>query len=199
MRFLRKWFPPKSEVWRPFAEDLGGQYVEGSFWTPDRVEFTHTGHVVTLTAESDSETDFWSTCVRSPIETTRDLMIGLMKNWPAQKLFDLIVSVTGIPKVSLPELQIGSGGTVLSRDADTAKRLFAASELRAAIAEQPELLLFIGQWPRLSTARVGKGPALQLSVPHIADDKEQLSSLLQLHNHLLDSLVATTLASIRSQ
>ena len=198
MPFLRKWFPPKSEIWRPFAEEVGGQYVEGSFWTPDRVEFTHAGNVQMLTAESDSETNHWSTCVRSPIETPHDIMIGVMKKWPGQKLFDLLASFGGLQKISLAQLQIEGDGTLLSRDIDAVKLLFAAPEVRAAIAEQTQLLLFIGRLPRFSSARGEKGPELLLSVPYIVDDKKQVSSLLQLHKRLLDSLIATKLASTRS-
>lgn len=42
MGALRRWFgPSREEVWRRLSEQIGGRYVEGSFWKGDKVEATH--------------------------------------------------------------------------------------------------------------------------------------------------------------
>lgn len=51
MSFLRNLFGRKSDVWRPFAEELGGRFIEGDSWKSSRVEFEHPGYVTVLTAE----------------------------------------------------------------------------------------------------------------------------------------------------
>ncbi len=195
MRLLRRLFPRKSEVWRPFAEELGGRYVEGSFWRGDRLEFTHSKNVVRFTAERDHETGSWATCVRSPIEVSRDVSISLMKNWPTQQffnawgLFDFLASVTNQQKTSLADLQIEGEGFLLSRGSEA--RLFETPELRTAISRQTQLLLLVGEARRNSFARAGKRPELALLVPRIISKTDQLSELLQLHIQLTKTLCAT--------
>ena len=195
MRLFRRLIPRKSEVWRPFAEELGGQYVEGRFWTADRLEFTHSKSIIRFTAERDHETGSWATCVRSLIEASRDVSISLMKNWPGQQLFnalglfDFMASATDQKKTSLADVQIEGEGFLLSRGSQD--RLFETPELRAAISRQTQLLLLIGEARRYPFARGGKRSELTLLVPRIISQTDQLTDLLRLHIQLIETLFAT--------
>jgi hypothetical protein len=199
MSLLRKWFPPKSEVWRPFCEELGGEYSEGNLWNADAVEFSFENIPIKLTAEGDSETPgHYQTLMRSTIRTNGDFMLGILRNWPAQGVYNLLVTLFGLQKVEMSQLVAGTEATVLTKDVAKAKAVLDNPQLQNLINEQSQLMLFVGQFPKLSSTRGGKVPEVVLSVPDVIDDLEQLQKVLRLHEKVLERLFATGAASCDS-
>lgn len=186
MSFLRNLFGRKSDVWRPFAEELGGRFIEGDSWKSSRVEFEHPGYVTVLTAEFDVETNFWATRVRTKLRTHSDARISLMKNWPWAKLFDLLGMFDGIAAMadmrnpSLADLQMAGDGFLMS-DTQDEFQLFESDTLRSGITQQQKLMLLVGEPYGLPFARTAGQSELLLLIPGIVTDVDQLRSALDLH------------------
>lgn len=188
MGFLRTWFPPKTEAWRPLAEDLGGRFLEGNWRTPDRIEVPRAGRTQTVTARRDTDTGQWTTAVQMPIDILPGESVGVLKDWPGQKVLDLACSLAGLRTMPLRDLGVQGEGRALAREDAAARALFADPRLRNAVSAQERLLLFVGQTPRLSSMPAGEGPAVLVMAPELLTDLSSLAALLELHGVALDAL-----------
>ena len=56
MGFLRQPFgPSKEEIWRQLCTEIGAQYVDGGFWTDDKVQAHHGQWTITLDTYTETE------------------------------------------------------------------------------------------------------------------------------------------------
>ncbi len=73
MGFLRQLFgPSREEIWRQLCQEIGAQYVEGGFWTGDKVQVHHGQWTITLdtltetTSPGEIATSTTYTRIRAP-------------------------------------------------------------------------------------------------------------------------------------
>ena len=176
MPLLRNWFPPKTEAWRPIAEELGGTFVEGA-WSGDRLEVPRGDAVQTVT-DDQGENSGRSTQVSTPVDVPPDLKIVLFPK-SMGRMGSAAFRLAGLAELSRGDLGLAGDGTVMTQDAAAARAVFAAPELREAIAAEPSLFLYVG---------IGRQAAV--SVPGFVGDRDRLAALLRLHDLLLDGVAA---------
>ena len=177
MSLLRNWFPPKTEAWRSIAAELGGTFVEGGFWSGDRIEVPHGAAVQTVT-DDQGENSGRSTQVSTPVDAPPDLKIVLFPE-SMGRTFSAAFRLAGLAESSRGDLGLGGDGTVMTQGAAAPGVVFAAPELREAIAAEPSLFLYVG---------VGRQAAV--SVPGFVGDRDRLAALLRLHELLLEGVAA---------
>ena len=185
MRFLRKLFAPKEQVWKPYCDDIGGHYLEGGFWKRDRIEIPHQGWTLTLLVDTgDAESHFISTRLSAKIEPagTGKLLLWLVRDWPGQKLLHL-VRLLGVREAAVRGLAVQC--LVLAFDVEQAQTVFGNPELQTLINEQPKLFLLIGLIPRSSRSGLNE---VVVSVPGIVEDIDRLKSLVALCRQVIDAL-----------
>ncbi len=183
MRFLRKLFASKEQVWKPYCDDIGGQYVEGGFWKGDRIEIPHQGWRITLVVDTgDADCNFISTLLRAKVDPADAVMLWLVRNWPGQKLLHLL-RMLGLQKADVSGLS--DDCLVLTRDVEQAETVFGNPELRALISEQPQLSLSIGGLPRSSRSAANE---VVVMVPGVVEDLARLKSLVALCRQVIDML-----------
>lgn len=184
MQFLRKWFAPKEQVWKPYCDDIGGRYVQGGLLQGDRIEIEHRGRVIALVAESDPETGHHLTLLRAEVDLNDGLMLGLLRNWPGQKMINLTVSMFGLQRTTVRGL--GDECMILSTDQGQAETFFGETGLQNLILQQPQVMVFVAMPRGLSQG--GRAKQIRISVPFVVQDLSQLKLLVELSREVIDVL-----------
>lgn len=185
MRFLKKLFAPREQVWKAYCAEIGGQYVEGGLWKGDRIEILHQGWTLTLRVDTgDAESPFISTQLSAKIDPAGPgkLLLWLVRDWPGEKLLNLL-RLLGVQQADVPGL--AEQCLVLTYDVELAETVFGNPELQSLINRHPALSLVIGLIPRSSRSRHN---AVSVAVPGIVEDIDRLKSLVALCRQVIDTL-----------
>lgn len=184
MQLLRKLLAPKEQVWKPYCDDIGGRYVEGRWLQGDRVEITHHGRMIVLVTESEPETGHRSTLLRAEVDLVDGVMLGLLRNWPGQKVINLMVSMFGLQRTTVSG--VSNDCMILAKDQSQAEAFFGDTGLQDLILKHPQLTVFVGVPPGLSQR--GRAKQVRISVPQVVQDLSQLKSLVELSRVVINVL-----------
>jgi hypothetical protein len=189
MGFLRNVFgPSKEEVWRQLCQEIGADFVEGGFWKGDKVQTRVEDWIVTLDTYTVSagKTHVTYTRLRAPF-VSRDGFRFLVYR---KSFFSDLGKKLGMQDIEVGHsLHFDEGFIIKGNDESKVRALFASSEIRRLLEEQPEIRLEIkdkdGSLRNVLPEDVDE---LHVQILGVIKDVERLKRLFDLFAEVLDEL-----------
>jgi len=188
MGFFRSLFgPSRKEIWRQLSEQLGGRFVNGGFWSPDRVEAHHREWIVTLDTYvvSTGKTSTVYTRIRAPY-VNRD---GFhFKVYRASLLSDIGANF-GLQDIIIGDGPFDDDFIIQSNDESKVRDFLSNPRIREIIHFQPRIIFMVKQDQGWFNQQYPDGvDELYFQSVGVIKDVVQLESLFELFAESLDQL-----------
>lgn len=189
MSFLRNTFgPSKKEIWAQIAQDIGGDFIEGSFWKKDTLTYTHGEWIILLDtyAQSTGTTTTIYTRIRVPFVNKNELRFKIYR----EHYFSKIGKFFGMQDIIIGDPFFDDEFIIKGNDEYSIKRLLKSKELKTLIKNQPNVHLEIKNDEGAFSKRFPDGvDMLYFQSLGVITKKEVLLNLFELFSTLLDRLV----------
>ena len=138
MSFLRSLFgPSRDEIWRQFADAIGGSFSEGGFWNGGRVDGTHGQWTVTLDTYtvSTGRSSVTYTRIRAPYVNPEGFRFTIYR----RNIFSGIGKWFGMQDVTVGYPGFDDDFIIKGNDEARLRQLFADAKVREYISAQPAI------------------------------------------------------------
>jgi len=184
----RKLFgPSKQDIWRQLTAEIEARYVEGGFWTGDKVQATHGEWTMTLDtyAVSTGKTTIVFTRMRAPYVNPDGFRFTVYR----KGIFTDIAKRFGMQDVEVGDEAFDRDFVIKGTDEGKLRDLFANPRVRELLATKPELQLTVKDDEGWFGPSFPEGvDELYYAVPGVTKDVEQLKRLYALFAETLDQL-----------
>ena len=183
------WFgPSKDEVWRQLSQEIGAEFVEGSFWasTGSKVQ-AHVGPwTVTLdVGRSDEDGKSLVTRLRAPYVNPEGFRFTVYRKGDFSELGKLL----GMQDIEVGDPDFDETFIIKGTDEFKVRDLFADSKVRQMIQTQPQIRLDVKDSEGWFGPKFPEDvDELHLQVVGVIKDKELLNGLFNLFASVLDQL-----------
>lgn len=188
MGFLKKVFGSnRDEIWRQLSDEIGGEFVEGSFTKSSRVKVQIKEWVVTLdtftVSTGNSSTTY--TRMRAPYVNPDQFRFTIYR----RSVFSNLGKLLGMQDVCIGEAAFDDAFIIKANDEAKVRKLFQIAKLREMVASQPRIHLTVKDDEGWFGAEFPEGvDELCFQVGGVLKDIEQLKSLYLLFALTLSSL-----------
>ena len=188
MGFLKKIFGSnRDEIWRQLSDEIGGEFVEGSFTKSSRVKVQIKEWVVTLdtftVSTGNSSTTY--TRMRAPYVNPDQFRFTIYR----RSVFSILGKLLGMQDVSIGEAAFDEAFIIKANDEAKVRQLFQIAKLREMVASQPRIHLTVKDDEGWFGAEFPEGvDELCFQVGGVLKDIDQLKSLYLLFALTLSSL-----------
>ena len=179
--------PSKQDIWRQLSNEIEARYVEGGFWTGDKVQATHGEWTMTLDtyAVSTGKTTIVFTRMRAPYVNPDGFRFTVYR----KGLFTDIAKRFGMQDVEVGDEAFDRDFVIKGTDEGKLRDLFANPRVRELLATKPELQLTVKDDEGWFGPSFPEGvDELYYAVPGVTKDVEQLKRLYALFAETLDQL-----------
>jgi hypothetical protein len=184
---LRKLFGPfKTDVWKQFADEIGGRYVDSGFFRTDKV-VAHAGPwTVTLDTFSDGgETPTTYTRLRAPFVNADGLHFTVYRN----HLFTGLAKALGFQDIEIGDPSFDDAFVIKGNNEPQVKRLFANPAIRELLHAQPHVHFTVKDDEGWFATQFPQGvDELYFRAPAIIKDLDRLKALYDLFAETLNTL-----------
>jgi len=138
MSFLQTLFgPSREEIWRQFANAVGGNLTEGDFWKGGKVQATHGQWTVTLDTYtvSTGKSTVTFTRMRAPYVNPDGFYFKIYR----RGIFSNLGKLLGMQDVTVGDPQFDDAFIIQGNDEEKLRRLFANKKIRDLIDRQMEI------------------------------------------------------------
>jgi hypothetical protein len=189
MSFLGGIFgPSREEVWKQLCAEIGADFVDGGFWKGDKVQAHVKSWTITLDTYtvSTGHSHVTYTRMRAPF-VSRD---GLRFRIHRKGLFSGLGKVLGMQDIEVGHsLHFDEDFIIQGNDEFKVRSLFANSEVRRLIAEQPQIHLQLKDDEGFFRKHFPEGvDELDFQVVGVIKDTERLKQLFDLFAEVLEEL-----------
>lgn len=136
--------PSREEIWRQFAHEIGGEYIDGGFWKRDKVEAMYEDWFLTLDTyttthtDSDGDTDTTTyTRIRGAFKNQDGLRLKLYN----ASIFSGIGKFLGMQDIDIGHSFFDSPYVIKGNDPDRIIKLFSNPRIQQLVAVQPRIRL----------------------------------------------------------
>ncbi|KAB3526332.1 DUF3137 domain-containing protein [Alkaliphilus serpentinus] len=133
--------PSKNDVWKQFADEIGGEFLEGSIFKPSMVQVAFRGWNITLdtytVSHGKSSTTY--TRIRAPFVSTQGFHFKIYK----KGLFSDLGKMLGMQDIITGNEDFDENYIIKGNNEELVKGLFSSVEIRTLIEEQPKMTLEI--------------------------------------------------------
>ncbi|HEV8577479.1 MAG TPA: DUF3137 domain-containing protein [Thermoanaerobaculia bacterium] len=180
--------PSREEVWKQLCAEIGADFVDGGFWKGDKVQAHVKNWTVTLDTYtvSSGHSHVTYTRMRAPF-VSRD---GFRFRIYRKSLFSGLGKVLGMQDIEVGHsLHFDEDFVIQGNDELRARSLFANSELRRLIAEQPQIHLELKDDEGFFRKHFPEGvDELYFQVVGVIKDVGRLKQLFDLFSEVLEEL-----------
>jgi hypothetical protein len=183
------WFgPDKDEVWRQLSQEIGAEFVEGSFWasTGSKVQANVGPWIVTLdVGTSDEDGKSPVTRLRVPYVNPEGFRFSIYR----KGFFSELGRLLGMQDIEVGDPEFDEAFIIKGNDESKVVRLFSDTRIRQMIQAQPKIRLDV------KDSEGWFGPTfpedvdeLRFQVVGVIKDVDRLKSLFDLFAAVLDQL-----------
>lgn len=188
MSIMRELFgPSKKEIWKSLCEQMGYNYVEGSFFKTDKVVAQHKDWIITLDTYtvSTGKSSTTYTRMRVPYVNVDGFRFSISKSG----VFSEIGEFLGFHDIEVGDESFDESFVVKASDEIKVKELFAEPHIRELISQQPRFRLEVKDDEGWFGANFPDGvDELYFCVPGIIKNPEQLKGLFDIFSEVLNRL-----------
>jgi hypothetical protein len=189
MAFLQGVFGPgREEVWRQLCSEIGADFVEGGFWKGDKVQAHVQNWTITLDTYtvSTGHSHVTYTRMRAPF-VSRD---GFRFRIYRKGIFSGLGKAFGMQDIEVGHsLQFDEDFIIQGNDESKVRSLFASSEVRRLIQDQPKIHLELKDDEGFFRTRFPEGvDELYFRVVGVIKDVDRLKTLFDLFAAVLEEL-----------
>ena len=182
------WFGPSREaIWRQLSDEISARYVDGGFWTGDRVEATHGDWTVTLdtyTVHTKHATISY-TRMRAPYLNPDGFRFTIYR----RNIFTDVAVWLGMQDIHVHDAAFDRDFVIKGNNEAKVLELLADERLRSLIASQPGLHLTVKDDDGTFRKRYPEGvDVLHFHTGGVIKDIERLKQLFELFAVSLDRL-----------
>ncbi len=188
MGLLRKIFgPSRDEIWRQLSDEIGGEFVEGSFTRSSKVEVRIKEWLVTLdtytVSTGKSSTTF--TRMRAPYVNPDHFRFSIYR----RNIFSNLGKALGMQDIVIGEPAFDDAFIIKGTDEGKVKQLFQIAKLREMVQSQPRIHLTVKDDEGWFGSEFPEGvDELYFRVAGVIKDVDRLKSLYLLFALTLNSL-----------
>lgn len=179
--------PSRNEIWRQFSEQIGGQFIEPTFWKGGRVEARHGEWMVTLDsyAVSTGKVTVVYTRMRAPYVNPSGFRFTIYR----ENIFSPIGRLFGMQDVEIGVPEFDDDFVIKGTDESMVKQLFSSPRIRELVAQQRDIKLEVKDDEGWFGADFPEGVDELHFVAHgIIKDVDRLKRLFDLFAETLDQL-----------
>ncbi|AGA28192.1 hypothetical protein [Singulisphaera acidiphila] len=179
--------PSKDEVWRQLSHEIGAEFVEGRFWSGNRVQAYIAPWTITLDTHtvSTGHSHITYTRMRAPYVNPDGLRFTLYR----KGLFSELGKLLGMQDIEVGDPDFDEAFIVKGTDEFKVRELFDDPQVRALALAQPTIHLSVKDDEGWFGAKFPKGvDELHFQVVGILKDGPQLKALFDLFAAILDRL-----------
>jgi len=185
---LRKWFgPSRDEVWRQLSTEIQGRYVDGGFWTGDKVEATHGEWTLTLDTYHvhTGKVVIVFTRMRAPYVNPGAFRFTIYR----KSVFSGLGKIFGMQDIEVGDPAFDHDFIIKGTDEAVVRRLFRNARLRQLLSEQPEVKLRVKDDEGYFGPSFPEGvDELEFAVTGVIKDVARLKQVYELFAETLDEL-----------
>jgi hypothetical protein len=178
----------REEIWKQLCAAIGADFVDGGFWKGDKVQAHVKSWTITLDTYtvSSGHSHVTYTRMRAPF-VSRD---GLRFRIYRKGLFSGLGKALGMQDIEVGHsLHFDEDFIIQGNDESKIRSLFANSEIRRLIAEQPQIRLELKDDEGFFRVRFPEGvDELHFQVVGVIKDVERLKKLFDLFAEVLEEL-----------
>ncbi len=188
MSMLRKIFgPSKDEIWRQLCDQIGGDFVEGGFFTSSRAQSQHDQWTITLDTytESNGKTSHTYTRMRVPYVNKDGFRFTVYR----RGFFSELGKLLGMQDVEIGDPEFDDAFIIKGNDEQKLRMLFASPRIRQLTERQATIYLTVRDDEGWFRSRFPEGvDELYFRVYGVIRDLERLKALYDLFAEVLDRL-----------
>jgi len=188
MGALRRWFgPSKAEIWRQLAADVGGRFVAGGAFKPDKVQASHGEWTVTLDTYtvSTGKAVVIFTRMRAPYVNPGGFRFTVYR----KGMFTGLGKLLGMQDVVVGHEPFDEDFVVKGTDEARLRDLFSSERLRTLLSRQPDVKFSVKDDEGWFGPDFPEGvDELHFVVGGIVKDLDRLKGLFDLFAETLDEL-----------
>lgn len=188
MGLLRKLFgPSKDEIWRQFSDQIGGEFVQGGFFSHGVVRACHKQWTITLDtySQSDGDSSTTYTRIRAPYVNKDGFWFTIYR----KGFFTGVGKLLGMQDVEIGDPLFDDAFVIKGNDEQKLRKLFSDPAIRQLIEQQPKIHLTVKDNEGWLKKRFPDGvDELLFEVEGIIKDLDRLRALYDLFAGLLDRL-----------
>jgi len=184
--------PSVKEIWAQLAEEINGNYIEGSMFKPPRIEYKHKNWTLYLDLHKVSRGKSYVvyTRIRAPFINMSDFSFKLYRKGP----FSNMGKSLGMQNIEIGYEVYDNEFITKSNNESLIKALLYNSSLRQLILQQSKLTIEIKEHEGMFGPKFAdKENELSLEVYGKLKDIDVLKSLFELFTKLLDELEANNI------
>ena len=178
----------REEVWRQLCTEIGADFIDGGFWKGDKVQAHVKSWTITLDTYtvSSGHSHVTFTRMRAPF-VSRD---GLRFRIYRKGFFSGLGKALGMQDIEVGHsLRFDEDFIIQGNDESSIRALFANSEIRRLIAEQPQIRLELKDDEGFFSHHFPEGvDELYFQVVGVITDVERLKKLFDLFAEVLEEL-----------
>ncbi|WP_074304403.1 DUF3137 domain-containing protein [Singulisphaera sp. GP187] len=179
--------PSKDQVWRQLSEEIGGEFVEGRFWSGNRVQAHVAPWTITLDTftVSTGHSHITYTRMRAPYVNPEGLRFTLYR----KGLFSELGKLLGMQDIEVGDPEFDEAFIVKGTDEFKVRELFADPQIQRLALAQPTIRLSVKDDEGWFGPHFPKGvDELHFQVVGVIKDLKQLKGLFDLLAVILDRL-----------
>jgi hypothetical protein len=189
MGFLTGVFGPgREEVWKQLCAEIGADFVDGGFWRGDKVQAHVKGWTITLDTYtvSSGHSHVTYTRMRAPFVSNDGLRFRIYR----KGLFSGFGKALGMQDIEVGHsLHFDDDFIIKGNDEARIRALFANSEIRRLIQEQPQIRLELKDDEGFFRKHFPEGvDELYFQVVGVINDVQRLRQLFDLFAEVLEEL-----------
>ena len=186
MAFLEKIFgPSKEEIWKQIAKDIGGEYIDGSFWKSGILRYQHNNWELLLDTISDGNGAVY-TRMRIPFINKDNLQFRIYE----EGFFSGIAKAFGGQDILIQDPRFDPKFVIQGNNEAKVKKLLQDPQLKALFDMIPKINVRVKNSQGIFSKRFPpKVDMLLFQQAGTVKDAEKLKLLFKLFTTLLDRLV----------
>ena len=155
MSILKSIFGSSKEIWQQFADEIGGEYIDGGFWKTRRVvgRLDNWTVVFDTFSRSSGKHSTTYTRIRSPFRTRDGLKFKLRK----RGVFSNIGKILGAEDAKIGDLNFDEKFIIKGNDGIKIKELFSSDKIRELILKRDRISLEIKDGEEWFSTNLVKG------------------------------------------
>jgi hypothetical protein len=179
--------PSQKEIWQQLSDEIHANYINGGFWTGDKVEAYVDNWIITLDTYtvSTGKSSVTYTRIRAPFINLDNFYFKIYN----KGLFSDIGKLLGMQDINIGYDQFDEDFIIKGNNESKLKQLFANARIRTLISDQPRLNLEIkddeGVFKRYFPEGVDE---LYFTATGIIKDIDVLKQLYELFSEVLKEL-----------
>ena len=186
-RLRRAFAGSRTEIWKRLSDEIGGQFVEGGFWKPDRVDVSHGEWTVTLDTYtvSTGKVVMIFTRLRAPFVNPEGFRFTVYR----RGLFTGLGKMLGMQDVDVGFPEFDEAFVIKGSEESRLRYLFANARIRELLSAQKDVKFAVKDDEGWFGTKFPDGvDLLEFVAGGVIEDIERLKGLYELFAETLDEL-----------